>query len=158
MSLLQQRIHVSGKEQAHVICKECGASKRISVADIKRFGVPIRVKCRCNNTFEVIFDIRRNHRKGTHLFGVCYQSSNDKFGTQIEIIDISSSGIGFKVKSYSRGFKVNDVLDVKFTLDDVRKETISTKIIVKSIMGDRIGAEFYQIDHGFQKWIGFYLL
>ncbi|MCK5348601.1 MAG: diguanylate cyclase, partial [Desulfobacula sp.] len=69
---------------------------------------------------------------------------------------LSLETIGFKiVKSHS--IKVNDFLDIQFTLDGMKKALVERRIVVREIEKDYITAEFYN-PPPYAKDLGFYLM
>jgi diguanylate cyclase (GGDEF)-like protein/putative nucleotidyltransferase with HDIG domain len=69
---------------------------------------------------------------------------------------LSLETIGFKVvKSHS--IKVNDFLDIQFTLDGMKKSLVERRIVVREVKDDYITAEFYN-PPPYAKNLGFYLM
>ncbi|MCD4720868.1 MAG: HDOD domain-containing protein [Desulfobacula sp.] len=69
---------------------------------------------------------------------------------------LSLDAIGFRVvKSHS--IKVNDFLDIQFTLDGMKKSLVERRIVVREIKDNYINAEFYN-PPPYAKNLGFYLM
>ena len=69
---------------------------------------------------------------------------------------LSMVSIGFKITK-SHHIKVNDFLDIQFTLDNMKKSLIERRIVVRRIKNNYIDAEFYN-PPPYAKSLGFYLM
>jgi diguanylate cyclase (GGDEF)-like protein len=69
---------------------------------------------------------------------------------------LSLSGIGFRI-SKSHRIQVNDFMDIHFILDDIKKSMVERRIVVRSIQGNYIDADFYN-PPPYAKKLGFYLM
>ena len=69
---------------------------------------------------------------------------------------LSLETIGFKVAK-SHSIKVNDFLDIQFTLDGMKKSLVERRIVVREIKENFITADFYN-PPPYAKNLGFYLM
>lgn len=74
----------------------------------------------------------------------------------IRVERLSLSAIGFRI-SKSHRIQVNDFLDIHFILDDIKKSMVERRIVVRSIKGNYIDADFYN-PPPYAKKLGFYLM
>ncbi len=74
----------------------------------------------------------------------------------IRVEQISLESIGFRI-SRSHHIQVNDFLDIRFFLDDIKKSLIKRRGVVREITGNYIKADFYN-PPPFAKNLGFYML
>jgi hypothetical protein len=154
-----QKIFISNKSQAVLVCQQCGATKTVNVEVNSVRGKPVRVNCKsCGHSFEVVFDTRSRYRKGTALKGHYYGKAQveDQSG-HLVISDLSLGGLKFQPKGKTT-FTVGDSLTVEFTLDDPHKTSIRTEAVIKSVMDQDIGVEFAALDEHTRKVLGFYLM
>ncbi len=104
-----------------------------------------------------IFDIKTAPASGktVSLKGNFIHLKTKKIG-YMGVEKLSLEAIGFKiVKSHS--IKVNDFLDIQFTLDGMKKSLVERRIVVREIKEDFITADFYN-PPPYAKNLGFYLM
>ena len=82
-----------------------------------------------------------------------YLSSNREIG-EMTVQSLSLNGIGFKT-NLKNNIKINDILKIKFVLDDQRKSIIYKSIIVGRVHDRFVGAAFCDIGGAA---LGFYLM
>jgi hypothetical protein len=160
MEVTAQRIFIGDKNEVPIVCRQCGAHKTVNESQIKGYGKPLRVKCRCGSIFNVVFEKRTYYRKETDLLGVCYRSGSDEPWSNITVSNLSKTGIGFTLDS--KGVRDSDIregniLRIQFTLDDRERSVVRIKVIVRSIGDKRVGGELYQPEQHTMKQLGFYL-
>lgn len=73
----------------------------------------------------------------------------------VTILNLSMSGLRFRLKDPAT-IKLDDLLQVKFTLDDQRADLIDKEVIVKDIRKNHYGCEFNNLAYE-EKELGFYL-
>jgi len=74
----------------------------------------------------------------------------------IRVEKLSLEAIGFRIPKSHR-IQVNDFLDIHFILDDIKKSLIKRRIIIRTIKGNYIDADFYN-PPPYAKKLGFYLM
>lgn len=74
----------------------------------------------------------------------------------IRVEQLSLEAIGCKI-SRSHHIQINDFLDIRFFLDDIKKSLIKRRGVVREIKGNYIKADFYN-PPPFAKNLGFYML
>jgi diguanylate cyclase (GGDEF)-like protein len=74
----------------------------------------------------------------------------------IRVEQISLESIGCRI-SRSHHIQINDFLDIRFFLDDIKKSLIKRRGVVREIKGNYIKADFYN-PPPFAKNLGFYML
>jgi hypothetical protein len=156
-----QKIFIGDKSQAVIRCSNCGKTKTVDVESIRHIRKPIRVKCGCACVFNVVLEERKYYRKETTLSGVCSKGGQNGSPFPITVENLSRSGVGFVV--YDKGVTVNgiqqnDTLNIEFRLDNKTKALIRSKIIVRFIRDNYVGAEFCCLDEHAKKELGFYLM
>lgn len=96
------------------------------------------------------------YRKKVHLDGVFEHPSANGYGN-ILVKEIALTEIGFQVTTGPINFKPGDFLEVSFRLDDTLHSLIKRHVIVRSVQGEQVDAEFYN-PPPYAKDLGFYLL
>jgi hypothetical protein len=73
--------------------------------------------------------------------------------------DLSRTGLGFRTKT-NHNIRVQDVIAVKFILDDNKHSEINKSAVVKQVNNNFVGAEFLDFDglHETNRTLGFYLM
>jgi len=104
-----------------------------------------------------IFDIKTAPASGktVSLKGNFIHLKTKKTG-YMGVKKLSLEAIGFKIAK-SHSIKVNDFLDIQFTLDGMKKSLVERRIVVREIKEDFITADFYN-PPPYAKNLGFYLM
>jgi len=77
-----------------------------------------------------------------------------EFG-RIRVIQVSLSAVGFRI-SKSHSIQVNDFLDIRFNLDDIKRTLIKRRIVVRELKDNYIYADFCN-PPPYAKNLGFYI-
>jgi transcription elongation factor Elf1 len=164
---MQVVIHAGDRGSAFMHCPQCGASKKISTSSYRLINkaAGIELTCpACNHKYKVLINYRKFYRKKTNLKGIYTIATANidhrfDFDTTsvITIGNISRTGIGFKMKN-TINVEIDDILKVKFILDDEKKSVVEKKAIVKRVDKDFIGAEFTRAIDYRDKALAFYLM
>jgi hypothetical protein len=145
-----------GKTGCAVIkCMFCEYTKHVKVPE-RFISRPVRVKCKCGESFLVLFDARSHFRKFVELPGEITMALDKK--RAIKVITISRKGIGFKLGLSRPEVEIGDVVTARFRLDNHDNSWIDTNITITRIDGNHIGAEFTNLEVHDKKVIGFYLM
>jgi two-component system, cell cycle response regulator len=99
---------------------------------------------------------KRVYRKKVCLDGVFEHPSAKSYGNML-VEEIALTEIGFRVTTGPLNVKVGDFLEVSFRLDDAMHSVIERRVIVRSVQGEQVEAEFYN-PPPYAKDLGFYLL
>lgn len=74
----------------------------------------------------------------------------------IRVEQVSLTAIGFRI-SRSHRIRENDFLDIHFTLDNLKKDLVERRAVVREIKGNFVRADFYN-PPPYAKNLGFYLM
>ena len=129
--------------KAEIICPQCYKSWTLNVAKFRSSKKRIKAKCGCGCVFDISdysFDMRKFYRKKTNLRGAYSSVTVDKTGF-MRVRNVSYSGISFELEEEAE-IEPGDTLGVRFVLDDDNKSEIRRAVVVRSVRGKLIGAEF----------------
>jgi len=152
-----RRVYLDKERKGCAICEKCGRVQRIQVADTAREQT-IKITCRCRHSFSVRVDQRQHYRKDVSLPGIfqrVYPETSEK--GRVVIQDISQTGVGFLTYAKQK-VDMNDVLKLRFTLDDPHSSTIDVRGTVKIVKDHYVGVELERPNEHIQKILGFYLM
>ena len=91
-----RKVTVKEDDVASISCPSCQKTKKIPVGHYKETGKrQLKVKCCCDNVFDISLEYRRHYRKQTKLLGKSINFSSDREQQDIIIENISAGGIGF---------------------------------------------------------------
>ncbi|TKB26605.1 PilZ domain-containing protein [Desulfopila sp. IMCC35006] len=150
------RSFVKPDDEAMIVCPACDAARAISAAQFRHRLHLIKVKCKCGHVYKVHLEFRRNARKNTELEGIYDLIPPAIGGGKIKIMNLSLNGACFEVRGI-HDMKVGQRGSLVFTLDNRKETVLFKKVIIKTVSGNRIGAEFIE-DRAYEKELGFYLL
>ena len=152
-----RRVYLDKERKGCAICEKCGRVQRIQVAETAREQT-IKIRCKCRHTFSVHIDQRRHYRKDVSLPGIFERicPGNAEKGKVI-VQDISQNGVGFLTYTKQK-INANDVLKLKFTLNDPHSSTIDVRGTVKIVRDQYVGVELDRPNEHTQKILGFYLM
>ncbi len=146
------KVYLDETRNATIVCGGCGKSREINFT--QREAPPSSlVKCGCGNNFIVLFEKRQHYRKQVDIRGISFTKADLAEGEPIHLMDISLSGVQFKVSGVNP-FQLNQKLRIIFRLED---KTVNLVVSVRRIIGNNIGAEITTIDDHSRKVLGFYL-
>jgi transcription elongation factor Elf1 len=154
-----QKVFISGKSEALIVCQKCGQSKTIEADAAAIRGKTAQIRCKsCGNSFQVVFEARAKYRKDTALQGHFFRKTalGDELGP-MAICDLSLGGLRFEPTGKAM-FELGEVLTVEFHLDDAKKSLIRASVVVRSISERDVGVEFAAPDEHMRKVLGFYLM
>ncbi|MDX1775565.1 MAG: PilZ domain-containing protein [Desulfobulbales bacterium] len=151
-----RKVLVKEGDVIDITCASCLKTKKLSVVQHKESGKrDLRIKCCCNTIFCICLEYRHHFRKPIKLLGRSINLSK-KEGRDIVIKNISLGGIGLSPLKNHRT-QLNDLLQLKFTLNDSNSTPIEAKAAVKTVIDNYIGCEF-EATENFKTSLGFYLL
>ena len=158
MSEVKAFIDSEGK--AVIKCPECHHARVVDVANYSKLesAVRFKVKCPCKHAYRVILERREYFRKPVKLKGLCL-IRNGVIRVDINVHDLSRKGVKIELLKETN-LKVGDKVTLEFRLDDEKKTLIRKDAVVRSIVGQFVGMEFFSIDphNVYDKALGFYLM
>ncbi|SLM31776.1 putative Type IV pilus assembly PilZ [Desulfamplus magnetovallimortis] len=152
-------LYASDHEDTMFVCKECGFQKKIDPSLFSREKKDLKIKCRCGQPYEIHFEFRERFRKDVSLVGMCTLEKNGaKYDVFIKNISMKGIAIdmGFVNKKNFTPFEHGDIMEIEFTLDNLKADFIRKRCVVRTISDNMIGAEF--VDGKYNDRLGFYLM
>ena len=152
-----QKLYIGEDNTAVIVCRHCGLSKRINVVKFKGRQDPVKIRCKCQSTFRVLFEFRGAYRKETCINGKYGKLPACKEWSRMVVKNISITGIGFTTL-IMHNLKKDDKVKVKFTLDDKIRSDVEKDAVVRAVRDNYLGCKF-TVPVGFEnKALGFYLI
>jgi hypothetical protein len=85
--------------------------------------------------------------------------SADPFRTKADIVILDVSVIGLTFSSlYIPSLKVEDMLRIEFTLDDMQQNEVMRDVVVRNVWQKRVGCEYLAPGRSFEGPLGFYVM
>ncbi len=153
--MTEKKIFVSDDSTATILCPSCSKYSRINVDRFRNDKSVINIKCTCQLVFKVRLEFRKNYRKEVHLPGE-YISRKDARRMRVIVKNISMRGVGFDTLE-DHNLVLEDVLKLKFRLDDKCQTEINRDVAVRFLKGRYVGTEFPSPSQE-DKDLGFYLM
>lgn len=150
-----KKLYKNKDDEVTISCPHCGHGKAISVTKFKKLFTPIKVKCVCQAAFYISIESREYYRKAVNLHGTYFHHRSKNFD-YIYIENLSLSGIGFKTNLKS-DLRIDDIIEIKFTLDNDKQTEICKTGIVKRVTERSVGVEFCD-KSAHSAELGFYLM
>jgi PilZ domain len=138
-----RKVYVNSRKEAALTCPSCHNTKIVNFAPYMNDQGPIKAKCLCGCTFavpDVVIEARKFYRKKTRLPGSYAKTVVDEMGC-MTIKDVSYTGIRFQTEK-EHDLTVDEVLGVRFILDDDKHTEIRRTVVIRHVQGRFIGAEF----------------
>ena len=151
-----QKVYVRHDGTTVVKCHNCGTTKTVDAAKLKKRGKPLKLRCSCQEVFQIFFEFRGAYRKNSCPDGYYAKFSVINEWLKMRIDSISMTGVGFTTLNRN-DLRKNDRLMVKISLDDREKSKIEKKAAVKWVQDRDIGCRFIETDK-YDKVLGFYLM
>ncbi|MBU4443911.1 hypothetical protein KJ656_02360 [bacterium] len=151
-----QKVYVRHDGTTVVKCHNCGTTKTVDAAKLKKRGKPLKLRCSCQAVFQIFFEFRGAYRKKCSLDGYYTKLPVMNEWLKMRIDSISMTGVGFTTLNRD-DLRKNDRLMMKIFLDDREKSKIEKRAVVKWVQGRDIGSSFVETDK-YDKILGFYLM
>lgn len=151
-----RRFYADKQGDLHIACPVCEYVKSVPVAGLSKIVQPARVHCVCGNVFHCYLEFRRTYRKEVSLPGD-YICLRDKDEGKMIVQDLSLEGIGFRTLG-PHTMQVDDIVEVRFELDDRSRSKIRRQVRVRSVRGRFIVGAMFANLHFRDKALGFYLM
>lgn len=149
------RVFVSPNGCVAIKCPHCNYVKHIKVNN-KLLNKPVRIRCICDKTFVQLFDSRAYYRKNVELPGEITNFKGER--RAITVTSLSLNGVGFRMGMAKPNMLIDDLVYIKFRLDNKHLKWIDGNIIIRRINGNTIGANFSKLCIHNKKLIGFFLM
>lgn len=146
--------YTNDTNQVTIICPNCNFTKDKNAINFKNAKKTLKAKCRCGEIFRFTIEFRKHYRKKVKLSGEYAIKETGKKG-DITVEDLSMSGIRF-VNLGSHPISPDDLLEVKFKLDNQMRSEIYKQARVIWVKDNMIGAQFSELKT-FKSDLGFYL-
>ena len=149
-----KKVYVNDTDQATIICPKCGLEKVVDVTDFKNTQKRLKAKCKCGEIHRFTIEFRKKYRKDVRLPGEYIIKNKGEKG-EIIIRELSMTGIRFEsLKPHQ--ISSNDLLEVKFKLDNPLRSEIR-KVVKVIWIKDRIVGANYTETKFYEKDLGFYM-
>ena len=110
-----QKVYIGRDNTAVIVCHHCGFSKRVNVVKFKGRKDPVKIRCKCQSAFSVLFEFRMAYRKEIHIEGKYGKLPVCKDWGRMLVKNISMTGIGFVtliMHDLKKGDKVKVIIGV----------------------------------------------
>jgi hypothetical protein len=149
-----KKVYVDENNRANVICPECGFEKNVDAMNFRDTKSIVKGKCKCSEGFDFTLEYRKHYRKNVMLPGeYIVQKSGEK--GEVIIRELSLTGIRFESMKPHQ-ISTDDILDVKFKLDNPLRSEIRKLAKVIWIKNRNVGVQFNGTNF-YEKDLGFYL-
>lgn len=159
----QQRVFARDDGLVLLTCPHCGLQESVSSEQFDKLGSAIKVGCACRKQFTAVLEKRRACRKPVHLEGYFSLKgdlgADDKDGSiwgSMVVLDLSKAGLRFSSERSSL-VHPNDLLMVRFNLDNSNKALIHKAARVVSVTDNEVGCRFEGTD-SYDITLGFYFI
>ena len=146
---------VKTNNTASIRCPSCALVKNIPVGKFRNSQHTLKTRCQCDTVFMVSLDFRKHYRKPTNIDGVYTAIGGHGGGGQMQIDNISRSGVGFSLPEGHRMTVGQKVLLI-FKIDDKKQTELTKKVIIRRIHNNSFGCEFANMNQ-VGKDLGFFL-
>lgn len=160
---IPQSVYQRTDGMVELTCPYCGIQESVAIGRFKPLGIAIRVSCPCSKEFNVMLDKRRSYRKSVELEGYFSLSGDvgpDAAGNSIwgpmVVKSLSKTGLQFS-SSKAKLLQANNLLLLRFNLDNENKALIHKKARVISIKGNNVRCQFEGAD-SYDITLGFYFM
>jgi hypothetical protein len=135
-----KKVYVDENNRANVICPECGFEKNVDATNFRNTKCMVKGKCKCSEGFDFTLEYRKHYRKKVMLPGEYIVQKNGEKG-EVIIRELSLTGIRFEIMRQHQ-ISTDDILDVKFKLDNPLKSEIRRLAKVIWVKDRNVGAQF----------------
>lgn len=137
-------------------CPNCGKVQKEQAQTYKGFKGPIKIPCKCGNSYEAEIEFRKSFRKETHLDGIYITASNPGNWIKIIVRDLSMHGCKFETLN-ANPLKPDEEINIEFRLKNAKNSIIRKKAIIRYVNKNFAGCKFKEQAGDFDPDLGFYL-
>lgn len=156
-----KKLYSQDNATATLVCEQCGKTRVINISTVKTN--PQKVRCSCKHEFLISIEVRKFYRKPTKLAGeyvhIGENASKRPDKGRMIVEDLSRGGLGFRTER-PHNLRVQDMIQVRFSLDDAKRSEVSKRAVVRRADSYAVGAEFLDLDtsNASNRALGFYLM
>ena len=147
-------IYADNGNRVSVNCLKCGLELNIDITKLKNTQNNLEGECKCGEPYQYTIEFRKRYRESVKLEGEYFIHGIKEKG-RIIIRDLSMIGIRFECLNPHHISK-DDVLRVKFNLDNSMRSEIRKHIKVIWVKDRSIGANFIETKF-YKEDLGIYL-
>lgn len=160
----QQPVFAGDDGLVLLTCTHCGLQESVSMNRFGKLGNAVDIICSCHKKFTAVLEKRRAFRKSVHLdgyfslkgdLGADHHADGSIWGSMI-VLDLSKAGLRFSSERSSL-VHPNDLIMVRFNLDNSNKALIHKAARVLSVTGNEVGCRFEGAD-SYDITLGFYFI
>ena len=149
-----KKVYVDQKNRALIICSKCGFEKNVDAISFRNTNDVVKGECKCKERYQFKLEYRQYYRKEVMLTGEYIAQKNGEKG-EVIVRQLSLTGIRFEsLKPHQ--ISIDDILEVKFKLNDRKKSDIRKSIKVIWVKERIVGGIFTERKF-YEKDLGFYL-
>lgn len=135
-----EKVYVDDTNRVAIICPKCKSENKVDVTHFKDTNKKLKAKCQCGKIFRLTLDFRKHYRKNVRFLGEYIIQGKDEKG-EIIVENISAGGIKFS--SLKPHFiSNNDIVELKFTLDNPMQMEIRTLVRIIWTIDRDIGSQY----------------
>ena len=150
-------INIADRDSVGLKCSLCGYATHINISQLIKSKRRIyKIRCICNDVFNVSIDRRKYKRRVCNLNGT-YSVLNSSQNNIININNFSQQGIRF-TRSDNNVLKKNDRINVSFNLDNADHDVIECNAIVRNLFNNTVCVQLEEMNARMQTALGFYFL
>jgi hypothetical protein len=136
-----QKVYPDGSNHVVIVCPICGVHRTVDASPYLGRRRQVRVRCSCTEEFFVLFEERKHYRKSVNLRGVCFRPVSPGEPKPISVSDVSRGGMRFRADC-DVDFQPEELLGVRFVLDDPSGSNVVVNTRVKRVDGREISVEY----------------
>lgn len=127
------------------VCPKCSDVQNGHAQVYKENGPkwPVKIHCKCGNTYNVIVERRKFPRKETKFDGIYSTASNPDNREKIIVKNISMQGCGFETLNPTL-LNADEEIKIEFKLDDDKKSLIRERAIIHFRYKNYVSCKFIE--------------
>ena len=122
-------------------CPACGNARSIPTDKFNPRNGRVEVTCPCGTTFTILAEFRKAYRRAANLRGTYTKAASPEERVEIEIANISMTGVGFVVEK-DHGISKGDELTLHIVVDNSECQDIQAVVEVMHVSEMFAGCRF----------------
>jgi len=135
------KVYVNHDDEAEIACPQCGTRSTVSVERFKGRKDPVKVRCRCKETFHVVLEASGPDVRQTHLEGYYGKLPQCTEWGKILVRNISQVGMGCTTLT-KHNVKKGDKIRITLTLNSIGRPLIVKDAVVRVTDDKYLGCVF----------------
>lgn len=152
-----KKVYVDANGLVTFICLDCGEVQKRQAQEYMGAKAPVKVQCKCGNSYDVEIEFRGLYRKEIGLDGIYLNVSNPNNWGKMIVKNLSMQGCKFETLTANL-LNPDEEIKIEFYLNNTKNSQIRKRAIIRYVNKRHVGCEFEAFPGALDPDLGYYLM